>query len=73
MTDVTIPLLRQSVLICLPGDSSQQVIVPAFVPTEEGAQANAIALLKNFLSVPAEQWITQIDQTIYVTTLEIKQ
>jgi len=73
MTDATQDLMRQSVRICLPGDSSQQVIVPAFEPTAEGAQANAVALLKNLLSVPAEQWITQIDQTLYVTTLEIEE
>lgn len=73
MTDTSTCLELQSVLIYLPGDSTQRVIVPAFEPSPAGAQADAIALLKNFLSVPSQQWQTQIYQTHQVTTLEIEE
>ena len=65
--------LRQAVLISLPGDSSQCVLVPAFEPTPAGAQADAVALLQSFLKVPAQRWLTQIYQTHHITTLDIKE
>ena len=60
----------QSVLIFLPGQSHVRVLVPAFEPTGQGAEADAIEMLKAFLKVPASQWRVRVFETHLITEME---
>lgn len=60
----------QSVLICLPGQSQMRVLVPAFEPTGQGAEKDAVETLKAFLEVPSSQWLPRIFETNLITEVE---
>ena len=62
----------QSVLIHLPGDSQARVIVPGFEPSDQGAVADAINLLKAIHEVPPEKWRVRIFDSNEVTDLRTK-